>query len=705
VGVLMLALLMSVNGSFGGDRAIKRVVVKDRTGKEVSSFGGSYALVIGVSEYSAGWPKLPGVKNDVAVVSKTLEGKGFKVTTLLDPDGAALEKGFEKFVEQYGNREDNRLLIYFAGHGHTITPKYGGAPLGYIVPTNAPDPYDDLSRFRRVSMSMKRIEEYSVNIDARHVLFLFDSCFSGSLFAISRAVPEHINYKTGKPVRQYITSGSSDETVPDVSIFRSQFVEALNGEGDVNGDGYVTGTELGEFLQESVVNYSRGSQHPQYGKIRHPRLDKGDFVFLAGGSVLTEQQALATAQSKRAETGSLSVTTSPTGADILIDGIWEGVSPLNLASLRTGVIVVQGEKKGYDPESKKLRIRKDRNSKLTLVLDKRVEKGTLTIEPSPADARIRVLNIGPAYIAGMALKAGSYKIEVSREGYRTKEQTIDLSAGEDVQIAISLEKNKAKGSQPGDNMVKDPTTGMEFVFVKGGCYQMGSPPNEKDHQSDEAQHTVCVDDFWMSKYEVTNRQYRRYRSGHDSGAYKGKTLNDADQPVVQVSWEEASAYATWLSGKSNKKLSLPTEAQWEYAARGGTTAARYWGDSPDSACGYANVHDQTSKRVNKFDLEMHNCDDGYAGTAPVGRFRPNAYGLHDMLGNVWEWCSDWYAKDYYASSPRNNPQGASSGSYRVLRGGSWNFYPRYVRSAFRHCLEPGFRNYLLGFRLVLSEGK
>jgi formylglycine-generating enzyme required for sulfatase activity len=243
------------------------------------------------------------------------------------------------------------------------------------------------------------------------------------------------------------------------------------------------------------------------------------------------------------------------------------------------------------------------------------------------------------------------------------------------------------------------------VFVKGGCYQMGSSTNEKDRGPDETQHNVCVDDFWMSKYEVTNRQYRRYRSGHDSGAYKGKTLNDADQPVVQVSWEEASAYATWLSGKSNKKLSLPTEAQWEYAARGGTTAARYWGDSPDSACGYANVHDQTSKRVNKFDWEMHNCDDGYAGTAPVGSFRPNAYGLYDMLGNVWEWCSDWYAKDYYASSPRNNPQGASSGSGRVIRGGSWGSLPRGVRSALRYGDEPGYRHSILGFRLVLSEGK
>ena len=108
-------------------------------------------------------------------------------------------------------------------------------------------------------MSMQRIEEYALNIDAKHALFLFDACFSGSLFALSRAIPESINYKTAKPVRQFITSGSAEETVPDQSIFRSQFVAALEGEGDSNGDGYLSGTELGQFLQDSVVNYSKGA--------------------------------------------------------------------------------------------------------------------------------------------------------------------------------------------------------------------------------------------------------------------------------------------------------------------------------------------------------------------------------------------------------------------------------------------------------------
>ena len=129
-------------------------------------------------------------------------------------------------------------------------------------------------------MDMQQMEVYARRIQAKHALFLFDSCFSGSLFSLSRAIPEHISYKTSRPVRQFITAGGADEKVPDESIFRRQLVAGLNGEADQDKDGYVTGMELGEFLQKKVINYSKGSQHPQYGTLRDPNLDKGDFVFV-----------------------------------------------------------------------------------------------------------------------------------------------------------------------------------------------------------------------------------------------------------------------------------------------------------------------------------------------------------------------------------------------------------------------------------------
>lgn len=248
----------------------------------------------------------------------------------------------------------------------------------------------------------------------------------------------------------------------------------------------------------------------------------------------------------------------------------------------------------------------------------------------------------------------------------------------------------------------DPTTGMEFVLVPGGCFQMGSPSSEKDRGNDEGPvHEVCVDSFYLGKYEVTNHQFWLFRSRHDSKEFKGNSLDGEQQPVVFVSWQDASDYAQWLSDSGGRSFRLPTEAEWEYAARGGRATSRYWGDDPDSACRYANVHDRTSKNVNGFEWQNHNCDDGHAVTAPVGSFQPNDFGLYDMLGNVWEWTADWYGNDYYGNSPRQNPTGPLTGSSRVGRGGGWSTWPSFMRAADRRGFRPDVAEFHLGFRLAL----
>lgn len=264
-------------------------------------------------------------------------------------------------------------------------------------------------------------------------------------------------------------------------------------------------------------------------------------------------------------------------------------------------------------------------------------------------------------------------------------------------VAAAPEKSNAV---PG---FTDPTTGMEFVLIKGGCFKMGDTFGDGEFD-EKPVHEVCVNDFYLGKYEVTNAQYRLFTPGYSSGDYEGNDLNGANQPVVNVNYrEEAAGFARWLSGKSGRTYRLPTEAEWEYAARGGSAGRNYWGGAGGmgNPCAHANVHDMSSKRpFPAFTPDNHKCNDGFKVAAPVGSFKPNPYGLYDMIGNVWEWVSDWYEKDYYAKSPRDNPQGPAKGWERAIRGGSWFNTPAHARAAKRSHIDQGYRLYNLGFRLA-----
>lgn len=242
-------------------------------------YGESHALVIGASNYRAGWSRLPGVAQDARAVSELLRQLGFQVTVVNDPTRDQLDAALRSFAAGPGQRADNRLLVYFAGHGYTLTTN-AGSRLGYIVPVDAPRPDTNPGGFRLLGYSMENVEVIARQMEARHVLFLFDSCFSGTIFRSRSGVPDSISDKTSRPVRQFITAGDADQQVPDESIFRRQLEAALReGAADLNHDGYVTGTELGVFLEDTVTNYTRKSQTPRWGKIRDPDLDKGDFVF------------------------------------------------------------------------------------------------------------------------------------------------------------------------------------------------------------------------------------------------------------------------------------------------------------------------------------------------------------------------------------------------------------------------------------------
>jgi formylglycine-generating enzyme required for sulfatase activity len=270
----------------------------------------------------------------------------------------------------------------------------------------------------------------------------------------------------------------------------------------------------------------------------------------------------------------------------------------------------------------------------------------------------------------------------------------------------------------------DPVTGMALVEIPAGCFQMGDTFGDGIAKEEKPVHEVCVDGFSIGKYEVKVGEFRKfvnatnYRTEAEKGDgcfalgsdgkwakqssvnWKNPGFSQTDKhPVVCVSWNDAAEFGEWLTKQSGRTFRLPTEAEWEYAARGGTSGRNYWGNGTDDACRYANVADRKFKQ--KFSgATIHECDDGYLYTAPAGSYKPNGFGLYDMIGNVWEWTGDWFGESYYGDSPRNNPQGPSSGALRVIRGGSWRSRPADVRTSSRRERTPGHRFSYLGFRLV-----
>jgi hypothetical protein len=272
--MILLPSLLIVSFPSSKTRGL-RIVTKD--GKGIQLYEKSYALVIGVSKYTKGWQALESIPKEIDEVEVALKKHGFKVKKVLNPSYENLKRAFDDFINEYGFNPSNRLLFFFSGHGYTR--KRGKK--GYIVPSDAPNPVYNERGFVQKSVEMEQVITWARRIEAKHALFLFDSCFSGLIFkAKDTPVPRHISYLTANDVRQFISAGSAGQKVPAKSVFTPSFIRGINGEADLDKDGYITGTELGLYLQKKVLSYRKG-QTPQYGKIRDPDYDEGDFVFLS----------------------------------------------------------------------------------------------------------------------------------------------------------------------------------------------------------------------------------------------------------------------------------------------------------------------------------------------------------------------------------------------------------------------------------------
>lgn len=302
------------------------------------------------------------------------------------------------------------------------------------------------------------------------------------------------------------------------------------------------------------------------------------------------------------------------------------------------------------------------------------------------------------------------------------------------------------------------TLGIAFVRVPAGEFSMGSDepasrlaasypglePSRFEGLSDEAPvHRVRITrPFEMARHEVTVGQFRAFlqRSGHvpesiadGTGGYGYNPAYDPattprrdafegrspryswqnpgfsqgdDHPVVNVTWNDATALARWLTQQEGRTYRLPTEAEWEYACRAGGTGRYQHGDDPAGLVRVGNTFDEdAAANWPAWRDRALPGRDGHAFTAPVGSYAPNAFGLHDLHGNVWEWVSDWYGEDYYARSPTDDPQGPADGSVKVRRGGSWHTWPLYARCGFRNWNTVQTRYTLVGIRLVREPGR
>jgi formylglycine-generating enzyme required for sulfatase activity len=288
----------------------------------------------------------------------------------------------------------------------------------------------------------------------------------------------------------------------------------------------------------------------------------------------------------------------------------------------------------------------------------------------------------------------------------------------------------AFGRRPAEKIIElGPGLRLEMILIPAGSFVMG----DDEGGGDEAPvHNVTITKpFYLGKHEVTVEQFRRFveDTGYSTDAEKGTGFQGAfgwnfgtkdfmvdekfswrnpgfaqsdTHPVVNVSWNDAMEFCKWLSRKDGKTYRLPTEAEWEYACRAGTTTRYYHGNGPEGLEKIANVADAAFETELPGVEGLIKANDGYAYTSPVGSFLPNRLRLYDMHGNVWEWCSDWYDVEYYAKSPTNDPGGPATGEERAYRGGGWFNCARGCRSASRSTGTPEHRSLVLGFRVAVT---
>ncbi|OYP55116.1 hypothetical protein CIK99_11670 [Prevotella sp. P5-92] len=435
-------------------------------------------------------------------------------------------------------------------------------------------------------------------------------------------------------------------------------------------------------------------------------IDAGNAYSPVSGSIEMKGERISLPVTLQSLKASLTINASTFGCQIYINEDYKGTDSWN-GELTPGTYLVEARKEGYRPASTTVTLGKQQTETVTLPALQQIF-GSLMVDYEPVDADIymdnRLLGKTPNVFSNIAV--GKHSIKISKAGYADYAGSVTIQENQQASINGSLRRSNSassslssvNNSSASGSVVPITVNGVTFNMIKveGGTFTMGATIEMKEPWGNEKpKHSVSLSTYYIGETEVTQSLWKAVM-GNNPSFFKGYNL-----PVEQVSWNDCQDFVRKLNNLTGKRFRLPTEAEWEFAARGGNKSrhtqysgssnidevAWYWQNSGDKYI----EGDWNVKKILKNKCKTH----------PVKSKKANELGIYDMSGNVWEWCQDWYGK--YSSNAQTNPTGPSSGTYRVCRGGGWNYGARCCRSANRGNDSPDSRSNNLGLRLVLSE--
>ncbi len=438
--------------------------------------------------------------------------------------------------------------------------------------------------------------------------------------------------------------------------------------------------------QQTVSTDGEYSAMLPYGSHTY-KVEAGGYISKSGSFTISSSDMTPINVSLVSAMATVSVTCPTPAVSLYVDKKSVGTIPWT-GSLKEGMHLVEVKKDGYRSQQRTINL--SQQQKLDVAFTELAAiQGNLSVNYKPfgADVYIDGNKIGQSPRVFNGLLVGNHKVEIKKDGYGTESKQVNILEGQTATLAGMLSTNTtvstATGSTLSGNTITIPVKdgiSIDMVRVEAGTFTMGATAEMKEPYDDEkpTHRVTLTNDYYIGKYEVTQALWQAVM-GNNPSSFKGDNL-----PVEQVSWNDCQKFISQLNRITGKTFRLPTEAEWEYAARGGNKSRGY----------------QYSGSNNLSDVAWYTDNSGYK-THTVGTKQPNELGIYDMSGNVLEWCQDWYG--IYSSSSQINPTGATSGSDRVNRGGSWLYDARDSRSSYRYEIMPNCRIGSLGVRLVFSE--